>query len=109
MTSNPTDLTNDETTSRKRSGGVKPLKLIALALTIAALIKELRLPKDARTWNGVVVGFVPYDFRKPTIERMKGAFWDPEGSVIVGRPFGVGWTLNIGAIVGKVRGSAPAA
>ena len=95
-------------TKDERSRTVKPLKLIALGLAIAAIIKELRLPKDQRTWNGLLGGFVPYDFRMPTFDRIKNTFWDPNGKVIVGRPFGVGWTINAGALVSKLRGSSPA-
>ena len=88
---------------RKRRGGMKPLKVLAAALAIAAIIKELRLPKEQRTWNGMLAGFIPYDFRMPTVERIKSTFWNPDGPVIVGRAFGVGWTINAGAVVGKLR------
>jgi hypothetical protein len=95
-------------TQHDRSKSVKPLKLIALGFVIAAIIKELRLPKEQRTWNGMLVGFVPYDFRRPTIERIRNTFWDPAGKVLVGRPFGVGWTINAGAVVAKLRSASPA-
>lgn len=95
--------TSEKDTGRKRSNGMKPLRLIATLLAIAAVVKELRLPKDQRTWHGTLIGFVPYDFRKPTIEKVKATFWNPDAPIIVGRVFGVGWTLNVGAIVAKVR------
>ena len=82
---------------------MKPLKLLALLLAIAALVKEMRLPADQRTWHGALGGFVPYDFRKPTVEKIKNTFWDPEGSIVVNRVFGVGWTINLGAVVARVR------
>ncbi len=88
---------------RRRSDGMKPLKLLAAALAIAAVIKELRLPKEERTWHGALGGFVPYDFRKPTVEKIKRTFWNPDGAIVVNRVFGVGWTINFGAIVAKVR------
>ncbi len=87
----------------------KLLKFLAMALAVAALIKEWRLPEEERTWHGTVAGFVPYDLRKPTVERIKSTFWDPDGSIIVNRAFGVGWTINFGAIVAKVRPPSPAA
>ena len=87
----------------RRSRTVKPLKLLAVGLAIAAIIKELRLPGEQRTWHGALGGFVPYDFRMPTIDKIKQTFWDPAGKIIVGRPFGVGWTLNLGALVAKAR------
>ena len=105
-----TDITTPTAeTKDARSKNVKPLKLIAMALTAAAIIKELRLPKDQRTWNGLLAGFVPYDFRKPTMERIREALWNPDGKLIVGRPFGVGWTLNLGAVVAKIKGTPSAA
>ena len=52
----------------KRSGGMKPLKLLAIGLVVAAVVKELRLPQDQRTWHGSLAGFVPYDLRMPTLE-----------------------------------------
>ena len=91
---------------QERSKNLKPLKLIALVLTVAAIVKELRLPKDQRTWNGLLAGLVPYDFRRPSIERLRDTFWDPNGKIIVGRPFGIGWTINAGAVVAKLRGSS---
>lgn len=90
-------------TKRRRSDGMKPWKLLAAVLAIAAVIKELRLPKEERTWHGALGGFVPYDFRMPTVEKIKTTFWNPDGAVVVNRVFGVGWTVNLGAIVAKVR------
>ena len=90
----------------KRSGNWKPLKILALGLVIAAVIKELRLPQEERTWHGALGGFVPYDFRMPTVEKVKHTFWNPEGKIIVDRVFGVGWTINLGAVVAKVRSLA---
>jgi len=46
---------------------------------------------------------VPYDFRMPTVERIKSTFWDPNGTIVANRVFGVGWTVNLGAVVAKVR------
>lgn len=82
---------------------MKPLKVLAAGLAIAAVIKELRLPKEERTWHGVLVGFVPYDFRIPTVDKIKKTFWDPAGTIVVNRAFGIGWTINLGALVAKAR------
>ena len=90
-------------TKRRRSDGMKPWKLLAAVLAIAAVIKELRLPKEKRTWHGALGGFVPYDFRMPTFNKIKTTFWNPDGTIVVNRVFGVGWTINLGAIVAKVR------
>ena len=79
------------------------MKVLVAILTIAAVIKELRLPKEERVWHGALGGFVPYDFRMPTFAKIKGTFWNPDGAIVVGRVFGVGWTINVGAVVAKVR------
>lgn len=82
----------------------KLIRLITLALAVAAVVKELRRPADEREWHGQVVGFVPYDFRVPTMARFKERMWDPESAHVVNpRVFGVGWTLNVGRIVELVR------
>ena len=47
---------------------------------------------------------MPYDFRFPTPERIKERFWNPEsGSIINPRVFGVGWTLNVGRVLGLIK------
>lgn len=82
------------------------LKAIATALLVAAIVRELRTPREQRTWHGQV-GFVPYDLRPPTLRRMREAWWNPDDPrVIVPRPFGVGWAVNLGRVVRLVRGSA---
>jgi hypothetical protein len=75
------------------------IRLVMLALVVAAVVKELRLPPDQRTWNGKL-GFVPYELRIPTVERFKERIWNPDSPTLVGpKVFGVGWTLNIGRVV----------
>ncbi len=99
---------NEQVARRRSPRVVRPLQLLAAGLAIAAVVKELRLPKDQRTWHGVVAGFVPYDFRRPTLDRIKRALWDPQGALVVDRPFGVGWTLNLGAVVARITSEDPA-
>jgi hypothetical protein len=80
------------------------LRLVALGLTVAAVVKELRTPADERTWNGTVAGFVPYDFRLPTCDRIRERVWDPDSAHLVSpHVFGVGWTLNVGKAVALVK------
>jgi hypothetical protein len=62
----------------------------------AALYQELRKPESERTWHGKVAGVVPYDFRLPTIDRLRAAYWNPESDVVfTDRVFGVGWAVNL--------------
>jgi hypothetical protein len=92
--------------STRSRRSMNPIKVLAAALVVAALIRELRLPQEERTWHGLLGGFVPYDFRPPSWERVRSTFWNPEGPVIVGRVFGVGWTVNVGAAVARARSLA---
>ena len=71
------------------------LRVVGPVLLVATLAKELRKPKAERTWHGKVLGFVPYDFRPPTLERLKASFWNPaDRHILTGRPMGVGWAIN---------------
>ncbi len=94
---------------RKRGGPQSLVRLIAVVLAVVAVVRELRLPADQRTWHGVVARVVPYDFRVPTVSRIKAANWDPEGELVGPRAFGVGWTLNAGRAVQLVRDRLPSA
>ena len=91
-------------TKKKRGGLSNLLTLAAIALTAAAVVKELRTPQAERTWNGKVASVVPYDFRMPTIERAKERLWNPEADSYIGpRVFGVGWTVNAGKVFQTVK------
>lgn len=79
------------------------IRLLALAAIVAAVVQELRKPEAERNWHGTLAGVVPYDFRKPSLEKIKSTLWDPDGSIVKERAFGVGWTLNVGGLVSKAR------
>ncbi len=82
------------------------MKLVRLAvwLTVAAAVyQELRKPPAMRTWHGKVAGVVPYDFRIPTIERLREAYWNPDSDVVfTERVWGVGWAVNIPTFTRKL-------
>jgi hypothetical protein len=87
----------------------KLIKWTVIALAAMAILEQLRRPSDERTWEGTVVGFVPYDFRMPTIERARSRWWNPdEPRLFVPQVFGVGWTINVARLVGRVRDPAEA-
>lgn len=90
--------------ARSRHGIGQLFQLAGFVLVVAAVAKELRTPADERTWHGVVAGFVPYDFRPPTVARLRERVWAPqEEHLLRAHPFGVGWTINVGRIVTLIR------
>jgi hypothetical protein len=92
--------------SKQPSGLQRTIRLVGLGLTVWALVQELRKPKGERTWNGVVAGVVPYDFRVPTLARTRSRLWAPEDPrLITPQVFGVGWSLNAGRLVALLRGA----
>jgi hypothetical protein len=75
---------------------LKLVRTLAWLAFAAAIYQELRKPPEARTWNGKVAGLVPYDFRIPTIDRLREAYWNPDSDRIFSENvFGVGWAVNI--------------
>jgi hypothetical protein len=77
--------------------------LILAIIGIIAVVQELRKPAEERTWHGKVADFVPYDFRMPTMARFRDTYWNPEGSIISSKAFGVGWAPNLGALTRMFR------
>lgn len=82
---------------------VRTLRLVSLVGLAAAVVRELRLPKDERTWHGRIAG-VPYDLRPPTPSRIRAAYWNPEDPrLFTPRVAGIGWGLNIARLLRKGR------
>src|ERR1700694_1457851 len=72
------------------------MRLPAVGLVVAAVATELAKPEAERTWHGRLLGVVPYDFRPPTWERFRSAYWNPASdSLFSDRVFGVGWAINL--------------
>lgn len=79
---------------------IRNLALIAIA---GAVYTELRKPPTERTWHGKVAGVVPYDFRIPSVETLRLAYWNPHSpKVFTDRPLGVGWAINIPTLLRRV-------
>ena len=46
--------------------------------------------------QGTLWEFLPYDFRRPTLVRIKERLWNPNDERIwIPRIFGVGWSVNL--------------
>ncbi|HET9878683.1 MAG TPA: hypothetical protein VFQ81_05195 [Candidatus Limnocylindria bacterium] len=72
------------------------LRTALLAAIAGAVYSELRKPPADRTWHGKLLGVVPYDFRIPSLDDMRRAYWNPRSpKVFTDRPLGVGWAINI--------------
>ena len=76
---------------------------IGLAALVAAVARELRMPRDHRSWHGKLLGLVPYDFRRPTIARLRHALWSPDDPrLLMPHFFGIGWTPNLGRLARRL-------
>lgn len=85
-------------------GLLRTIRTLAWISFIAAIYQELKKPEAERTWHGKVAGFIPYDFRIPTPEKLKAAYWDPASDrVFSEHVFGVGWAVNIPVLVRKLN------
>ncbi len=72
------------------------LRTAVIGSVVGAVWVELQKPPEERTWQGKLLGVVPYDFRMPTLERVQQAYWNPRSpKVFTERPVGVGWAVNI--------------
>ncbi|MES3517762.1 MAG: DUF5808 domain-containing protein [Natronomonas sp.] len=38
---------------------------------------------------------IPYNFDKPSLGRMLSSYWQPGDGMLVEKPFGIGYTLNL--------------
>jgi hypothetical protein len=72
------------------------IRLTAVALVVGAVATELAKPEEERNWHGRVLGIVPYDFRVPSWDKIRDAYWNPSSdSLLSDRVFGVGWAINL--------------
>jgi len=82
---------------------IRAIEAAVITVTLAAVCQELEKPQEDRLWKGKL-GFVPYDFRLPTPQRMKETFWNEASERIFSTPmFGVGWGINFYALLEKMR------
>jgi hypothetical protein len=91
------DLSNKAATVRNETNAFFwILRTAMLAAVAGAIYTELRKPPEKRTWHGKLLDVVPYDFRLPTLERIRQAYWNPRSpKVFTDRPLGVGWAINV--------------
>jgi hypothetical protein len=79
------------------------IRTAVVGAVLGALYTELRKAPEERTWNGKLLGVVPYDFRVPSLERLRQAYWNPKSpKLFTDRPFGVGWSVNIPTLLRRL-------
>ncbi|MBT8208333.1 MAG: hypothetical protein KJO18_08680 [Acidimicrobiia bacterium] len=76
---------------------------VAIGFAGAAILKDIRQSTGHRLLHGEVAGLIPYDFRRPSVRRIRKRFWDPSGPLLTPQVFGVGWTVNLGAMAARVK------
>ena len=75
------------------------LRTLATAFMVAAMVYAIR----NRQSSGRFVG-VPYDFRFPTLRRMRERWWNPQDPrLFTPHVFGVGWSLNVHQLLVRLR------
>lgn len=75
--------------------------LVIGALAAGAVADQLRRPPLERDWHGRVVG-VPYDFRPPSVQRFRQAWWNPtDRRLFTPRDVGIGWAVNFARVAGR--------
>jgi len=47
-----------------------------------------------RPQSGELFG-VPYNFERPSVRRMLSSYWQPGERMLVEKPFGIGYSLNL--------------
>lgn len=75
--------------------------LVVGILALSAIFKEWSQPRWMRSGAGDVLG-IPYDFRRPSTDDLKERLWNPEGTVVTPPAWGVGFALNVPAMLRRV-------
>ncbi len=98
------DISDTAGTVRQELGALGWLiRTATMAAVAGAVYTELRKPPEKRTWHGKLMGFVPYDFRMPTVQRLRDSYWNTSSNrIFTDRPLGVGWAVNIPAVLKRL-------
>ena len=70
-----------------------------MALTVGAAVYAVRTGQPIGRFLGV-----PYDFRVPTVDRLRDRFWNEDDErIFTPMVFGVGWSINFFRLVEKFQ------
>ena len=79
------------------------IRTAVLAALVAAIWRELGKPPAERTWNGRLLGVIPYDLRVPTFRRLRDSYFNTRSpALFTSQPVGVGWSVNIAAVLKRL-------
>lgn len=79
------------------------IRMAVLGALVGAIWHELSKPPAERTWNGRLLGFVPYDLRLPTLTRLRDSYFNTRSAALfTSQPVGVGWSVNIAAVLKRL-------
>ena len=80
------------------------IRIASAILVGIAIYGELKKPAEEREWHGKIASFIPYDFRLPTMERLRSRLWNPEDPrIFTEHVFGVGWAINFYTVLRKLQ------
>src|SRR2546421_9133239 len=69
--------------------------IVFLIYVAIAITQQVQRSSEERTWYGKIAG-IPYDFRLPTVERIRATFWNKDTSkIFLPHAFGIGWSINM--------------
>ena len=67
------------------------LRTVAAAFAVATMVHAIRTKQPSGRFVRV-----PYDFRIPTLRRVRERWWNPDDPrIFTPHVFGVGWSLNL--------------
>ncbi len=79
-------------------------RFLALITVVTGLLAAGRMSqRQGRQPYGRIAG-VPYDFRPPSMDRLKESIWAPDDPhLLKPHSFGVGYSLNLGAVARRLH------
>ena len=100
MVTQGTDSERTSDSERERPG-VRPLAVLR-SVGAASIVDAIRTKQAEGRFL-----LVPYDFRVPTLQRIRDSLWNPDDPrLFPPRAFGIGWSVNLYHVVRYLRGDS---